>query len=95
MRVSRYAIAPAVAATLTLGACGGGEKSYDESGQVVVKQSGDECDISRSRGRTDVDCATEYEIILDSDDGEVDVSRAHYEACEIGDHFPRCTQEGQ
>lgn len=99
MHITRYAVVPVAAAMLALAACGGGTETYDRSGQVVDKQTDEECSAHRSNGRAKTDCDTEYEIILDTtqdtDDEDVDVTHDHYDACEVGEEFPSCTGNGQ
>jgi hypothetical protein len=48
-----------------------------------------------SGGTSSLDCETEYEIFLDTQEDDVDVTHTHYDRCEVGERFPSCTGNGQ
>lgn len=95
MRLHTAAVVPVVAATLALSACGENERSYDVTGQVTDKQQERECKTKIKNGKPSMSCATEYEIFVRGEQDDVDVTRTHYDRCEVGDQFPKCTGNGQ
>lgn len=50
---------------------------------------------STSGGPKKSHCHTEYEIYLRDVEDDVEVTESHYNRCEVGEQFPRCTGNGQ
>jgi len=96
MRVGRLITVPVIAAALALSACGSsGERTYNVSGTVIDKQTGEDCKTEKKHGRWTTQCTPEYEISLRDVEDDVDVTKDHYDRCETGDRFPSCAENSQ